>query len=495
MLSRFGLRFRMAASYVAISAAAVLLVEAVVLAYFVPRMKTAGDQVDDAKKQVVLANAQVTLYKTSSIVSDDAVAADGLVAGQGALSDRALLSAVAAHGFGRSGGAPEMAEALADLHGRVVASDAPDVIPVGSALPDGAVSASPRSRSLSGNAAWASSPVKVTTATGDSRVFGVLYLVMSPGGHAQIGPQLTRPGPATRTDAKPTTKPATTDPNGMLLPGLFMLALLIPVGGLFGLLTTRRLIGRIRGLAESTAAVAAGNLRTRLAVSGRDEVGKLEAGFNWMAERLEHAVRAEREAAGAAERGRIARELHDSVSQDLFSVNLLAGGLRRALPPGSELHRQAESMEQTLEKTMREMRAMLLELRPVELEDAGLDAALGRLCAAYEARLGIRITLDVQAAHLDPAVEQAVLRVVQEALGNAARHAEAGAIELRVAEAAGQVLVAISDDGRGFDPARAAERHGMGMAMMRERVSELGGSFEVDSAPAAGTTIQVRIPA
>ncbi|MFA1537804.1 sensor histidine kinase [Actinomadura monticuli] len=194
------------------------------------------------------------------------------------------------------------------------------------------------------------------------------------------------------------------------------------------------------------------------------------------------------------ERTRIARELHDSVSQDLFSLSLLAGGMRRALPADSALLRQAEAMERTVDHTMREMRAMLLELRPVALEDAGLVAALQELCRAYEARLGIQISADVGDLQVEPAVELAVLRVAQEALGNAARHGGAQDIELSVAEVEGHVVMAISDRGRGFDPVRAGARHGMGLALMRERVTELGGTFDLASAPGSGTTVRVRIP-
>jgi signal transduction histidine kinase len=151
-------------------------------------------------------------------------------------------------------------------------------------------------------------------------------------------------------------------------------------------------------------------------------------------------------------------------------------------------------MELALERMMREMRAMLLELRPVALEDAGLAAALDDLCRAYEARLGISISADVGALRLEPQVEHAVLRVVQEAVGNAVRHGQPERIELRVAENGGQVMVVVRDDGRGFDPQRVAGRHGMGLELMRERVGELGGTFEVASAPEQGTTVRVLLP-
>jgi signal transduction histidine kinase len=143
---------------------------------------------------------------------------------------------------------------------------------------------------------------------------------------------------------------------------------------------------------------------------------------------------------------------------------------------------------------MLEMRAMMLELRPVALEDAGLAAAVDELCRTYEARLGIRICRDLGSLQLRPPVEHAVLRVVQEALGNAARHGHPDTIELSVTNGDGRVTVMVRDDGVGFDPERASERRGMGLELMRERVGELGGELEVVSAPARGTTVQVLIP-
>jgi signal transduction histidine kinase len=88
-----------------------------------------------------------------------------------------------------------------------------------------------------------------------------------------------------------------------------------------------------------------------------------------------------------------------------------------------------------------------------------------------------------------------VLRIIQEALGNAARHGDPKTITLRLRQFDGAVTVEIRDDGCGFDPAEVAERHGMGLALMRERVTELGGSFRLDTAPGDGAAIMVRLPA
>jgi signal transduction histidine kinase len=483
MFSRFGLRFRMAASYVAVSAIAVLVVEAVLLAVVIPRVTAAKERAVHAEQSLAQAEILKSQVKAKAFAGDAAAAAGRLASPDPpGRTGEAALAAAKDRAFARS--SPEKAEALATLDGQVVVSTSEDLLPVGTKLPpaaDGAAAMSGMADLRGHHVAWATSPVRVTTASGGSRIAGLAYA------------QLLAP------ESPPSASPNVTDGIGsLLLPGMIVLLLLVPVGGLFGLLSTGRLIRRIQRLADRTTAMADGDLRARIPVAAGDEVGRLEDAFNRMAERLETAVSVERDAAGAAarraERTRITRELHDSVSQHLYSVMLLTGGLRRALSGQPELKFQAESVERTIDRTMREMRAMLLELRPIELEDTGLGAALDELCRTYEERLGIRISAKVQEIQLAPAVEHAILRVVQESLGNAARHAEPTSIELSVTERDGAVEVLVRDDGRGFDLEQSGERHGMGLGLMRGRVAELGGTVEVESAVAQGTTVRMTIP-
>jgi signal transduction histidine kinase len=276
--------------------------------------------------------------------------------------------------------------------------------------------------------------------------------------------------------------------------GLLVLAAAVPVGLVFGLLSTRRLVGRLRRLAATTVAVAQGDYQQRVAVSGGDEVAQLEANLNRMAERLDAAMATQRQLAEAGERARIARELHDSISQDLFSLRLLAGGLRKALPAGSPLRPQVQTMEHTATATMHEMQALLLELRPVALADVGLLPALEELCQAYRQRLGVTVDADLEPMSLSPPAEHAVLRVVQEALANAVKHAQPTQIRLRLHHQNGQVEVTVTDDGAGFEPAHAEQRHGLGLRLMRQRVAELGGTFQLDSTPGQGTSVRILLP-
>src|SRR5262249_43538208 len=151
--------------------------------------------------------------------------------------------------------------------------------------------------------------------------------------------------------------------------------------------------------------------------AGADEVGQLERHFNLMAERLDESI-AERQAlaeknARLAERSRISRELHDSISQDLFSISALAGGLRKALPAGSARRPQLETLSKRVAPAMQEMRTLLLELRPPALEEKGLVPALADLCDAYEVRVGARGRKALAPIVLAPAVEQAVFRIAQ----------------------------------------------------------------------------------
>jgi two-component system, NarL family, sensor histidine kinase LiaS len=510
MFSRFGLRFRMAASYVIVSAAAVLIVEGILLTILIPQIKSARDSAQTAEQQATRAEASQAQSKAEAVAIGNAAAAgssaSAIAAVQPDLSDGRLLAEAAknlntsttgaanatdgGNGGASTGPNPDSAEvamALAAHDGHIIAGVGMNTPTIPAEALSGA--AHTGLKTVNGRLrAWAVQPVTVTSVSGTkgARTIGLAYAEL-PGPHPDTSVT------ASAESAAQTNKGVT----DVLTAGVLILMLLVPVGALFGLFSTGRLIRRIRGLALGTEAMAEGDLRSRIPVSGGDEVGQLEQAFNTMAGRLEQAIRAEREAAGLAarraERTRIARELHDSISQDLFSASLVATGLRKALPSETKLWSQATAMEVTLERTRREMRAMLMELRPVALEDAGLAAALEEMCRAYETRLGIPITARINLSNLTPSVEHAVLRVVQEALGNAVRHGNPATIELDVSGAGDRVSLTIRDDGTGFDLARIAERHGMGLELIRERVEELGGRVQVVTAPQQGTTVQVTL--
>jgi signal transduction histidine kinase len=286
-------------------------------------------------------------------------------------------------------------------------------------------------------------------------------------------------------------------PTWLVSAGAAVLALSVPVGVAFGLLSTRQLNRRLKRLAACTAAVADGEFGLRMPVSGADELSVVEQSFNRMAGRLQASLDAERQLAAANarhhERSRIARELHDSISQELFSLSVMSGGLRRSLPPDSPLLPAVQTMERTAGDSMREMQALLLELRPIALGEAGLVTALDGICRAYRERLGVCVRAELAPLVLPSPAEHAVLRVAQEALANAVKHAGAGVIRLRLDGDQARVTIEVSDDGAGFDAHRVSDA-GLGLRAMRDRTAELGGTLDIESAPGAGTTVRAAFP-
>ncbi len=273
-------------------------------------------------------------------------------------------------------------------------------------------------------------------------------------------------------------------------PSALLLAI-VPVGVLFGLLASHRLVRRVRRLEEATLAVADGDYTVTLPSSGRDEVGRLEANFTAMTRQLGSALAAERQRATSdardAERSRLAREIHDAISQHLFGLRMIAAGMRRA-DPGNQ---QARAIERISEEALRDMQTLLAELRPATLDGAGLAAAVLDICAAYQDRLGVSVDATVDDVAVPAPVEHALLRITQEACANAVRHGRASHLTVSLTCQDGHVELAVGDTGIGFDP--AAPQVGSGLAHIRDRVAELDGTVDIDSAPGRGATLTVRV--
>jgi signal transduction histidine kinase len=283
--------------------------------------------------------------------------------------------------------------------------------------------------------------------------------------------------------------------------GLYPLVIAAPIGALFGLITTRSLVRRLHNLVLATTRFANGDYTQRLQVRRPDEVGQLEQQFNRMAEQLVASI-AQQQAlaeqnARMQERARISRDLHDAISQNLFSLRTLIDGLQTAIEAGAEtttLQPHIALLEQTTNTMTREMRALLLEMRPPQLEGLGLTEALQALAEAYTSRLGIAVTTSISPVVLSATTEQALLRIAQEALNNAARHASATAITLSLVPQEQLVCLNVTDNGQGFNSDESDKTHGLGLRLMQERVQELHGSFLLDSAPGQGTGIQICLP-
>ena len=216
-------------------------------------------------------------------------------------------------------------------------------------------------------------------------------------------------------------------------------------------------------------------------------------------EQIEATVRqSDMEKAVVAERNRLSRDLHDSVTQSLFAVTLYADAAAQLVTAG-QMDRAAGNVRK-LQKTARdalgEMRLLVFELRPPLLEQEGLAAALQARLESVEGRAGLETSLKVQGkVVLAPDVEQALYRIAQEALNNIFKHAQARSItiSLRLAEPPETIVLEISDDGVGFDPLAAQARGGLGLRGMAERVEGLAGQLRIKSEPGAGTSIRVEV--
>jgi signal transduction histidine kinase len=195
------------------------------------------------------------------------------------------------------------------------------------------------------------------------------------------------------------------------------------------------------------------------------------------------------------ERQRLARDLHDSVTQLLYSQTLFAEGAALSLQQG-HLARTAHCVTrlgETTRRALREMRLMIYRLRPAELAELGLVGVLQRRLERVERRAGVRASLISEGVGcLSPVQEEALYYCAEEALNNALKHANASNVWVELSRGDRSLLLSVRDDGCGFDPDQSPA--GFGLQNLRERAAGLGGTFVVQSSPGAGTRITVCLP-
>ncbi len=198
------------------------------------------------------------------------------------------------------------------------------------------------------------------------------------------------------------------------------------------------------------------------------------------------------QAAVAAERHRLARELHDAVTQTLFSANLIADVIPRIWKRDPEEGLQnLEELRQLTRGALAEMRTLLLEMRPESLERADLKSLLTQLADAFIGRVRVPVSLDIQGdCELTHEVKLVFYRVAQEALNNIAKHAGAQHVELHLKCQPDQMSLMIKDNGLGFDHSSITPDH-LGIAIMHERASSIGASLKIDSQVGQGTTVEL----
>jgi len=236
---------------------------------------------------------------------------------------------------------------------------------------------------------------------------------------------------------------------------------------------------------------------TQQAETAREQSQLLLADLTEANRRLEAAADQVEALAVIQERTRLARDLHDSVTQTLYGLTLSAEAAARQLAAGETSGAVAELRElrDTAQQALKEMRLLVFELRPPLLEQEGLAVALRERLQAVEDRVGLTTTLIVDGAErLSPAVEADLDRITQEALNNALKHAQARHVTVRLRQDERTVALEIADDGIGFDVDAVGTRGGLGLRGMAERAAQLGGRLAVESRPGGGTRIRVEVP-
>ena len=214
-------------------------------------------------------------------------------------------------------------------------------------------------------------------------------------------------------------------------------------------------------------------------------------------DRLERDLRRQAgELAAGEERAHLARELHDSVTQALFSMTLVSRSVEMLLDRDVDAARtQLTQLRELQREALAEMRALIFELRPGNLEQDGLTRALKTHTAALQGRIGLPVVVESTLGdeRLALAVEETLYRVAQEALHNVVKHAAARQVRVHVGRGRGGVRLRIEDDGKGFDPDHVPAGH-LGLAGMQARAARIGASFTCRSVAGTGTTIEVVVP-
>ncbi len=256
-------------------------------------------------------------------------------------------------------------------------------------------------------------------------------------------------------------------------------------------------------LRETMRRVQSGHTELRAPLTGQDpEVDQLAEAFNTMLETLAEASRTRAThilAAQEQERKRIARELHDETSQVLTSLLISLKVLEETIS-SEEARRQVEETRSLVHQTLRAIRNLSIDLRPSALDDLGLIPALRWYIKEYQQKCKIDVEFFAHTfkERLSPEVETTIYRIVQEALTNTAKYAQATKVSVRVLEEEQSVRATVSDNGKGFDAQTLLKRpwqeRGLGLAGMHERASLLNGSLLINTEPGRGTTIEVTIP-
>ncbi len=260
----------------------------------------------------------------------------------------------------------------------------------------------------------------------------------------------------------------------------------------FGFLTAKSLTRRLRALTQASESWSRGEFEVATGDTSGDEIGRLSLALESMTIDLEDLMQSRQDLATLEARNRFARDLHDSVKQQVFAASLQVD-TARALDGAAGSVDHLGRANELLSQAHKELDVLIHELRPAMLEGRGLIGALREHAAGWSRGSEIPVEVKVHANRgAPPEVEKALFRVTQEALTNVARHSGADRVVVDLVFGDDAVVLRISDNGSGFDP--AGDHAGYGLRSMRERLTKLGGEVRVESAPGQGTSIVCSCP-
>ncbi|HET7627530.1 MAG TPA: sensor histidine kinase [Bacillales bacterium] len=268
---------------------------------------------------------------------------------------------------------------------------------------------------------------------------------------------------------------------------------------------------RLERLVDAILTFERGNFAHRLEPLGEDEIGWMADHLNEMAARVQKQVaslqklsteKAEwreqlKQAAVSEERQRLARELHDAVSQQLFAISMMTSALRENLTAVDEsTKQQIATVEKMAGDAQSEMRALLLHLRPATLEGKGLEEGIEDLLQELQAKQPLDIRWEMaDVPEMPKGIEDQLFRIVQEAMSNVFRHSKASSVTVRLGGTGNkEITLRIVDNGRGFDMEARPKSSSYGLQSIQERAAEIGGVAEIISFPGKGTQIVVKVP-
>jgi NarL family two-component system sensor histidine kinase LiaS len=266
------------------------------------------------------------------------------------------------------------------------------------------------------------------------------------------------------------------------------------VGAVFGGLTAEALSSRFRRLASASEAWSRGDFSTRINEESSDEIGQLAGRLDGMAEELQELVHERQEFAVTQERSRLARDLHDSAKQLALAASFQIATARQLFE--REPRAAANSLEEAenlIDKVRIELTDLIHELRPTQMDGRDFNEVVRTYAAEWAHSSGIGVQLDIQVFDdLPLEAEEALYRILQEALANVTRHSRAEQAFIQIQQHDGEIQLSVRDDGVGFDKQPASS--GMGLSSMQERAEAIGGFTRITSQPGSGTEVRVVLP-